>query len=430
MLMIGKKLTPQQRLSKAVANIIGEPRYRALSQVLMLGTKTIVPEHDPVQTAATDGLNEMYNECFVDDLTDSELRFLMLHECRHKMYKHLTIWAPLFKEDADLANRACDFVINLEIVDENKDGFATMPVWTQARVDKLTPPERAAFDEHGIKVGDPMGLIDEQYRGMNTKQVYDLLKKEKQSNPQQSKGSGSGSGVGKLDEHLWENAQQMSEQVKNDIARQIDQAIRQGALSASKTGASVPRAVEELLEPKVDRKELLRQFLTEHVAGRDMTSWHRPNRRFMSTGMYMPSLLSESAGELVFACDTSVSVTQALLGEELGEVVALCRSLDPSKVHLLYWGSKVVKHETYGHMDTPVDAMADSTKPVGGGGTDPQCIPNYLKEHNIRPACVVVLTDGVFFNGAGTWDVPVLWLVNDKKAPLPSVGISVRTTDD
>jgi predicted metal-dependent peptidase len=429
MLMIGKALMPEQRLTKAVSNIIGEKRYRALSQVMLLGSKSVVPVTDKIKTAATDGLNEYYNWAFVDDLSDPELRFLVLHECRHKMYKHLTIWDFLYKEDAQLANMACDYVINLEIVDENKDGFAVMPVWTQAQVDRLTPEERQQFDAQGLKLGDNMGLCEERFRGMNTKQVYDILKKEKEQRQQSGKGQQSGRASGVMDEHMWEQAQQMGEEVKQDIARQIDQALRQGALSAGKTGATVSRAVEKLLEPKVDRKELLRQFLTEHVAGRDMTSWHRPNRRFMSSGMYMPSLLSESAGELVFACDTSGSVTQKLLSEELGEVVALCRSLNPSKVHLLYWGHHVVAHELYGDGHTPVEAMVDSTKPAGGGGTMPQCIPDYMKENNIRPACVVVLTDGEF-HSAGQWDVPVLWLVNSTRAALPSVGVSVRTTDD
>jgi len=112
MLMIGAKLTAEQRLTKAVTAIISTQRYRALVGVMMMGSKSIT--NDPAHTtAATDGVNEKYDEAFVDDLTDPELRFLVLHECRHKLYKHLFIWQPLFKEDAQTANMACDYVINL-----------------------------------------------------------------------------------------------------------------------------------------------------------------------------------------------------------------------------------------------------------------------------------------------------------------------------
>jgi len=35
---------------------------------------------------------------FVDSLNDAELRFLMLHECFHKMYKHLRTWHYLYEK--------------------------------------------------------------------------------------------------------------------------------------------------------------------------------------------------------------------------------------------------------------------------------------------------------------------------------------------
>jgi predicted metal-dependent peptidase len=123
MLMIGATLSAEQRLSKAVTAIISHQRYRALVGVMMMGSKKITDE-PRITTARTDGLNESYDKTFVELLNDAELRFLALHECRHKLYKHLFIWQPLFKEDPQTANMACDYVINLEITDENTDGFA------------------------------------------------------------------------------------------------------------------------------------------------------------------------------------------------------------------------------------------------------------------------------------------------------------------
>jgi predicted metal-dependent peptidase len=287
--MIGKALSVEQRLTKAVSDIIREPRYRALVNVLMLGDKRVIHEHDPeaarVTTAATDGLNEMYNAAFVSLLSDTELRFLVIHETKHKVYKHLTTWQWMWEEDADLANRSCDHVINLEGVAENKDGFATMPRWTQGHIDMLTPEEKTLLDKEGIKIGDMMGCCDERFVGMNAKQVRDILKQEKQEKQekqgqgqqgqgqqgQQGEGQQGQGGGPSMDKHLWEDAKAMSEDAKKDLSRQIDTALRQGALSAGKTGAEVSREIIELLEPKVDRRELLRQFFTEHVAGRDYT---------------------------------------------------------------------------------------------------------------------------------------------------------------
>ena len=425
MLMIGATLSAEQRLSKAVVAIISHQRYRALVGVMMMGSKKVTD--DPkVTTACTDGLNESYDKTFVELLNDAELRFLALHECRHKLYKHLFIWQPLFKEDPQTANSACDYVINLEITDENMDGFAAMPRWTQAHIDRLDPAQQAMLAAQGIGVGDPMGMIDEKYRGMSTKQVYDILRKE---NKDKGQGQGQGQGAPSMDSHDWESAQDLTPEEIKQIEREIDTAIRQGALGAGKTGANVPRNMLELMQPKEDRREVLREFMTEHVTGRDYTTWARPNRRFLSSGVYMPSLLSEAVGELAFCVDTSYSVTDRELASQLGVVVALCVALKPKCVHILYWGSTVVRHEKYGEHDTPVEQMAQSTNPRGGGGTVPSCIPKYLKENNITPKCAVVLTDGVFYGSdCGQWDMPVLWMITTN-APTPAVGKTIRVSE-
>ena len=106
MLAIGKQLTPEQRLSKAVVDIMGNPKYVALAGVLMIGNRSVVGN---IPTACTNGRDEMYGRDFVDSLTDAELRFLVLHECYHKLYKHLTTWRHLHDQDAQLANQACDY---------------------------------------------------------------------------------------------------------------------------------------------------------------------------------------------------------------------------------------------------------------------------------------------------------------------------------
>ena len=98
-------------------------------------------------TACTNGRDETYGRAFVDSLNDAELRFLILHEVYHKLYKHLTTWEWMYKKDAQLANVACDHVINIKISDDNTDGFAVMPSqgcrdyssivdWDEARVFK------------------------------------------------------------------------------------------------------------------------------------------------------------------------------------------------------------------------------------------------------------------------------------------------------
>ncbi len=59
--------------------------------------------------------------------------------------------------------------------------------------------------------------------------------------------------------------------------------------------------------------------------------------------------------------------------------------------------------------------LIDSTKPKDGGGTRVECVPDFMREHNIEAQAVVVFTDGYVYAGWGKWDCPVLWTVLDNK---------------
>jgi predicted metal-dependent peptidase len=224
--------------------------------VLMIGEKGI---KDDCPTAYTNGRDDYYGRAFADGLSDSEFRFLILHETYHKLFKHLTTWEHLYKDDAKLANMACDYVINLMIVDENRDGFATMPKDAE---------------------GNNIGLLDEKFRNMDTAQVYKILKQEQEDNPDDGD-QGEGAGAG-LDEHDWEGAQEMSADEQRELAQEIDQAIRQGALTAGKVGSGGNRAIDALLQPEVNWRGEMDEFITETCRGNDDSTWRQPSRRHMA----------------------------------------------------------------------------------------------------------------------------------------------------
>jgi predicted metal-dependent peptidase len=396
MLSIGKQLTPEQRLSKAVVDIMGNPKYVALAGVLMIGEKSI---KDDVPTACTNGRDEMYGRAFVDELNDAELRFLVLHESYHKLYKHLTTWRHLYDENPQLANMACDYVINQKITDDNTDGWARMPKG---------------------------GCLDPKYRGMDSAQVYNLLKQGGSGDTGSSEGSGSqGNGLPQgFDEHDWEGASELSDDERRELARDIDEAIRQGALIAGKMGSGGDRDLQDLLQPQVDWREVLREFINATCAGNDYSTWQRPNRRFMSAGVYLPSGISEQVGELVVAIDTSGSIGSRELTQFLSEVHSICQTVKPDAVRLLYWDTKVCRDEKYDN--TQLDNLVKSTKPAGGGGTRVDCVPKYMAEYGIKPQAVIVLTDGYLGGNWGQWACPVLWCLLDNDRAKPDVGKHVN----
>ena len=170
----------EDRITKAHIALMKDPRTLAYSGILMVGKAEVL---DDALTARTNGRDVQYGRAFVDKLTDPELKGLILHEAKHKMYMHLFVWRKLMEEDMGRANRACDYVINLEIHDLNPRG------------DFIKLPEG--------------GLIDEQYRGLDSGQVFKLLEDD---------GGDGGDGNG-LDEHDWEDAQALD---GDALAREID----------------------------------------------------------------------------------------------------------------------------------------------------------------------------------------------------------------
>ena len=392
------KLTPAQRVQKATIDVMAKDRYAALAGVLMIGRKTVETDATKCPTAYTNGKDIIFGADFIEELNDAELRFLLLHEEYHKLYRHLTTWKWMFDENPQLANMACDYVINCKLVDDNKDGFAAM-------TGKLT-----------------MGCFEPQYRGWDAAQVFSHLKKNPP--PQGKGGQGQGQGQG-FDEHGWEDAEDMTADEKNTLAREIDEAIRQGALMAGKTGTGGNRDFDDLLQPQVDWREVLREFVQTTCTGSDYSTWKKPNRRYIGANIYLPSGITESVGEMAILIDTSGSTfAPGVLPAFMSEAKAICDLVKPSRVHIIYWDTSVCQAEVYERDE--LEGMISSTQPKGGGGTQVQCAIDYMRDNNITPQASIVLTDGYLGGDWGNWSCPVLWCVIDNKSASPNCGTTVH----
>ena len=385
----------ERRLSKIKIGIMRNPKFALWSGLMTVGKTAIA---DDIPTACTNGRDELYGRKFVQGLDDKEFTFVVLHETLHKAYRHITTWRKLFEQDAQLCGIACDYVINIQLKDlDPMESFIAMPT----------------------KDGKPFGFVDEKYRGMNTKQVFDLLKKDKEN------GEGifaDGEGGEGFDEHDWQGGKKLSDAEKEALAKEIDQAIRQGIIAHNKTvgkgRGGLDRALEELVEPEVDWREVLREFVKATCNAKDVSSWRRVNRRYLSGDTYMPSMVGERVGHLVIGIDTSGSIQGKELSEFLAEVQAIATEVHPEKVDLIYWDTNVAGHEEYDIGNLP--NIVSSTQPKGGGGTDPTCMIEYMKEKDIKPEAIIMLTDGYIDNWGNDWNAPILWtIVRNKKATAP-----------
>jgi predicted metal-dependent peptidase len=422
----------ERKVQKAKITLMRDPKFALWSGILMVGRTSVV---DNIPTACTNGRDEQYGRKFVAELKESELNFVVLHENLHKAFRHLTTWKKLHDEDHSLANQACDYVINLKLKDlDREEKLIAMPRY-----------------KDGELKGKPMGLIDERFRGLNAKQVFDILKEEEEEGGSgddegesggdneggggeggggNTKGKGKGKPEG-FDEHDWDGAKEMTETEKKDLEREIDQAIRQGVMAHQKIagtgGGDLDRDLLDLLDPKVDWREMLREFVKATCSAKDTSSWRRVNRRFLSTGVYMPSLIGEKVGHLVIGVDTSGSVGQEELSGFLTEVRGIAEEVKPSQVDLIYWDGRVASHEEY--TESMVGDIINSTKPKGGGGTSPSCVQKYLKEKMIVPECIIMLTDGYVDDWGNDWTAPVLWTIVGGNDCVASNGKTIHVKD-
>jgi predicted metal-dependent peptidase len=371
---------------------MGHPETMTYAGVLMVGKYEV---RDDVPTARTNGIDCHYGSKFIKDMSDSDLRGLIMHENLHKVYQHMFLWQHLYEEDGRTANKACDYVINLEIdaIAKRTGGFITLPEG---------------------------GLLDHKYTKMDSQAVYNMLREDKDNDDDAGGGDGGDQG---FDDHDWESGKGMSQEEIEQVSKDINQAIRQGQLMAGKLGGNQSLTLGSLIEPKVDWREQLREFVSSTAVGKDISTWQRVNRRWLQHDMYMPSTITESVGRIVVAVDMSGSIGGDALNAFLSEVQGICMNAKPEKVDLLYWDTDVAAHEMY--TQEQLDKLSSSTKPAGGGGTDVACVSKYLKDNQIKPECVIVLTDGYLNGDWGTWNVPVLWTIVGGNKVVPPMGTSI-----
>jgi predicted metal-dependent peptidase len=398
-------MNEERKLSKAKVSLMRDPKFVMWAGVMMIGDTYVV---DDLPTAATDGRNEYYGRKFVAAMNNKMLAFVVLHENLHKALRHLTTWARLFKEDAQLANMACDYVINQMIVDMDPQGTHT---------------------ELPSIGGKSIVLLDAKYKGMNSKQIFDLLKKDKE-NGEGLFGPGDKS-PDSMDEHRWGDAKNLTDEEKKELEQEIDQAIRQGQMQHQKMHGSgagnLNRELGDLMDPQVNWKELLREFVTQMCAAKDMSSWRRVNRRFLSAGIYMPSLIGERVERITVGIDTSGSIGARELNVFLSEVREVVESVRPGMLDLIYWDAAVAGHETY--TDSDMGTLVQSTKPKGGGGTDPACMDKYMSEHDIKPNAIIMLTDGYVPNWGRDWPAPILWVISNNPNANAGTGKTIHIKD-
>jgi predicted metal-dependent peptidase len=230
-----------------------------------------------------------------------------------------------------------------------------------------------------------------------------------------------------MDEHDWEGAEKLTKEEAKKVSEEVKQAIRQNLHANNRVGAgglSDALGLEELVTPKVDWRDALRMFMNSTCRKKERSTWRRPNRRFLHQDIIMPTLEGNSINEVVLARDTSGSMfCQNRLTQVSSEMVGIVNTLHINKIHLIDWDG-TAEHRGIFSSDTLKEAP-ELKQVIGGGGTDPTCVSDYLVKNNIKPDCVVMLTDGIV-DTWGNWTVPVLWAIADNANTTAPLGKTIH----
>lgn len=316
--------------------------------------------------AATDGKTIVVNPEKFAQLTHDEAMFLIAHECMHPMLDHN--WRRGSRSPKRW-NIACDYAAN-ELLTLEKIG---------------TMPKGGYRDSHLYNQCN--GVVDS---------IYNQL-------PDDDDGGGDGDdgGDGFDDCQDAEGTPAEKSQSQQEMKIMVAQAA-QAAKMQGKLSANMQRLVDEVLEPKVDWRDVLQRFLQK--AKTDSRTYARFNRRFLPQGLYLPSISGEQMGDLVFAVDCSGSIDDRQVSQFAAEIRVVKEDLMPSTIHVVYFDSEVTHTDSYG----PDDIL--DIKPHGGGGTDFAPVFAKIEDMAIEPVAIVFLTDLYCSSFGNMPDAPVLWV--------------------
>ena len=352
-------------------------------------------------TAATDGQKFYYNSRFIMMLKPKEVEFLVAHEVLHVVYDHM---GRRDHRDPQLWNIADDYAVNADLKRHKIGQFITsVPCLYEQKYDGKAA--EVIYDDlmKNVQKIDINDLIDQL--------LDDHMDGDGEDGESDSDGNKQGKGKGRP---------KLSDEEKERIRQEVKQAIINAAQSAE--AGQLPLGVERLLKqatnPVMPWRELIQTNLTSAI--RTDYSWMRPSRRGWHMDAIMPGMTPGEEIDVVVSIDMSGSISNKQAQQFLGEIGGMMDSFDGYKVHVFCFDT-----DTYNPQDFSSENMEsiEEYTPMGGGGTDFDCIFTYLKENAIDPKRLIVFTDGY---PCGSWGDPdycdTTWIIHGDPNPNPPFG--------
>lgn len=394
--------------------LLNQPFFGALSLRLKL-----VPASVP--TMSTDGRCILYNPKFVEVLKPAELEAVFAHEVLHCALGH---HCRRRERNPQLWNQAADLAINPLLI-----------------ANRFTLPSGA--------------LIDSAFENLSVEEIYARLSQESRSNPSvappeasqsstSDQGSGHGQemrspscgsanhpsqthsdhrtdldtgttharpgGFGEVLDATDEAGHAASQAEKSRLEQEWRIAAEQSMRSAKACGhepTNVDRPLSESRRSKQDWRTILRDFIVARSPSD--YRWSPPNRRYVGSGLFLPSVARSGLGPIVIAVDTSGSIRTIELEQFAGEISAIADEAQPEAIHVVYCDAAVQGSQEFQASESI------RLEPKGGGGTDFRPPFEWVKERQFEPVCLVYLTDLCCHSYPEPPDYPVLWVTDSRR---------------
>ena len=411
--------TMAQKLTRArVQILLTQPFFGTLC----LRLKT-VPGNLP--TMATDGSRIVYNPAFVDQLKPAELEGVLAHEVLHCAVGH---HCRRGDRDPELWNEAADLAINPILLGNGftlPAGALLDPAFNNLSAEEIyarllqrnsgSSAERKREEHHapgaagsgdGSREGQGLGTASAK-PGSSDQEVSGQADETSQSASPSAMSPG---GFGEVLDAIDEQGQPASPAERHRQEHEWNIAAAQALRSAKACGrepAGVDRPVSENRESRQDWRAILRDFVAATTPSD--YRWSPPNRRYIASGLYLPSVERRGLGEIVIGVDTSGSIGKQELEQFAGEISAISEEARPEAIHVVYCDAAVQSAQQFGPSE-PI-----RLEPKGGGGTDFCPVFQWVDDGGVTPVCLIYLTDLCCNSYPAAPEYPVLWVTDSRR---------------
>ena len=381
------------------------------------------------ETAATDGKRIYFGPKFLDEISDSELDFVLMHEILHVALQHCLRTGD---RDPERFNIACDIVVNSNILRSNNMDEASITLGKYGTAMHRAPDGKEGYEYTAEEVYEMIpSWISLRRTGKSS--LPGIMGKPEQSNKgvpgkgstlgRSKKEQGKISSLDGWDDHTRWGMEEDDDTLRDVwVKRTIDAAEAISIRDPSNQRGLLPlfaqRVLNEFREPQTDWRMILNDFVQEEIVDYSFTP---PDRRFDDSPFFLPDFNDKEnvVKDILFMIDTSGSMSDDMITAAYSEVKGAIDQFGGGlRGWLGFFDGAIVEPKQFENVDE-----FKVIKPVGGGGTDFQIIFEYVHKHmqDNPPVSIIILTDGFapFPKEKLAMGIPVLWLLNNTQVDPP-----------